>query len=115
MTHQCQDTHCARGNEHPDLHEQKQATAVNGLAHDHKHMDRVSDSVNFCNTITGQSNNRLDGAHAEWTYDSSASNQGCAYLNGPPTLTGKDAAPITSADTETRPDNVGVVWMMRVR
>jgi hypothetical protein len=94
---------------------QKQATGVNGLAHDHKHMSRVSDSPTYCNEITGQSHNRLSGAHADWTYNSSAADQGCAYLTGVPTATGADAAPITSTDTETRPDNIGVVWMMRVR
>ena len=92
---------------------QADATAVNGLSFVHTHLDRASDSPTFCNP--GSVAARLDGVQVEWTVAGNTANRGCNYLTGPPTTTGSDAANVTSSDSETRPANVGVVWMMRVR
>jgi hypothetical protein len=98
---------------------QADATAVNGLSFAHHHLDRVADGPTYCNAGFGQSNTRLGGVQAAWTTPGSnppvPAQSGCNYLTGPATTTGSDTAVPTSSDDETRPANIGVVWMMRVR
>jgi len=90
---------------------QSDTTADNGLALDdpgHLHRSRVSDGPGFCNALEGQSSTELAGVAADWDYPV---DHGCNY-NTDTTETG---VTLSSTDAETRPVNMSVIWMIRVR
>lgn len=95
------------------------ATAVNGLATSdpgHDHVTMTTDNCNAFNgafTVAGVTfrNVPLNGAKRTHNWDTNATCNSGHYTNGSSTT----GVGLTSADAETRPSNMRVVWMMRVR
>lgn len=95
------------------------ATAVNGLGMTDPGHDHLTMTTDNCNTTNGAfslsgvtfRNVALNGAKRALFWDSNQNCNSGHYSTGSSTT----GLGLTSADTETRPSNMRVVWMMRVR
>lgn len=101
-----------RGTDGPTGVLQADATARNGLALSetpHDHVTRVSDGPGSCNrTALFNTGSVSAGPRVEWTRTTAS---GCSYdTNGAVSNT-----TLETGDAETRPANMSVVWLMRVR
>lgn len=95
------------------------ATAVNGLGTSDPGHDHITMTTDNCNTNNGTwsvggvtfRTVTLNGAKRTHNWDTSVTCNSAHYTNGSSTT----GLGLTSADAETRPANMRVVWMMRVR
>lgn len=95
------------------------ATAVNGLGTSDPGHDHVTMTTDNCNTNNGTwtvagvtfRTVMLNGLKRTHNWDANVNCNSAHYTNGSSTT----GVGLTSADAETRPANMRVVWMMRVR